>query len=51
MGKIVCYCHNYSVDDLESDLLQHGRSTILVRIVVLAGKGKCDCRHNNPKGR
>ena len=47
----ICYCFNYTAADLEKDVMQHGRSTIMERIIAESKQGNCDCKNNNPKGR
>ncbi|RUM34890.1 MAG: hypothetical protein DSY50_05715 [Desulfobulbus sp.] len=51
MGKTVCFCHNYTVQDIEQDVQQHGRSTIIERIKAESKAGNCNCKENNPRGR
>jgi len=51
MNKTVCFCFNYTVDDLEKDVIEHGRSTIIERIIAESKGGACNCESNNPKGR
>lgn len=51
MDEKICYCFNYSAADLAKDVLEHGRSTIMERIMAESKKGNCSCEHNNPKGR
>ena len=51
MEDIVCYCFGYSVQDIESDISQHGKSTIFERIVAEKQSGGCHCAEKNPKGR
>ena len=50
MGKIICYCHNHTKEDLEKDVIRHGRSTIMERIIAESKAGNCNCKRNNPKG-
>ncbi|MFO7602120.1 MAG: hypothetical protein R6X27_20260 [Candidatus Desulfacyla sp.] len=51
MSKIICYCFGYTNVDIQADLLQHGRSTILERIEKEKKANGCNCAANNPKGR
>ena len=37
---MICYCHSYSVDDLEKDVAVHGRSTIMEKIICESKAGK-----------
>ncbi len=49
--EMICYCHSYTVSDLERDVAQHGRSTITEKIIAESKAGNCNCAANNPKGR
>jgi len=49
-SRMVCYCHGYTVDDIENDAAQHGKSLIFERIQQEAKAGNCDCRVKNPSG-
>jgi len=49
--EMICYCHNYTAGDLEKDVAQHGRSTIMEKIIAESKAGNCNCATNNPKGR
>ncbi len=51
MQEKICYCFNYTAADLKKDVMQHGRSTIMERIIAESKQGNCDCKKNNPKGR
>ena len=51
MEKKICYCFNYTADDLVKDVKKYGRSTIMERIQAESKQGNCDCSNNNPKGR
>ena len=48
--KTVCYCYNYSDDDIIRDVLfNKGRSTIEQKIGVEKAAGRCRCEIKNPK--
>lgn len=48
--KIICYCFNYTEDDIAADVRANGgRSTIEERISGEKRRGTCDCEHRNPK--
>ena len=47
----VCYCFNYSVEDIRKDFKENGTSTIMARIMSEKKDGKCKCETTNPKGR
>jgi hypothetical protein len=51
MNETICYCFNYTEDDLEKDVVEHGHSTIMERIIAESKAGACSCETNNPKGR
>ena len=51
MADLICYCFGYSVQDIEADIRQHGKSTIFERIVAEKQSGVCHCAEKNPKGR
>ena len=51
MKDPICYCFDYTVADIELDLQQNGRSTLLDRILTEKKAGGCDCAFRNPKGR
>lgn len=47
----ICYCFNYTAEDIEQDARDHGRSTILEKILQEKQAGGCQCATKNPKGR
>ena len=49
--NLICYCFDYSADDIREDLEKNGESTIMLRIVNEKKEGMCRCKSNNPKGR
>ena len=51
MSEMICYCHKFTAGDLEKDVLEYGRSTIMERIIAESKAGNCNCTENNPKGR
>ena len=51
MQKWICYCFEYSRDDIEKDVIKNGRSTIMEKIAREKQLGRCDCAAKNPKGR
>mgnify|MGYP006971790404 CR=1 FL=1 len=51
MDEMICYCHKHTVDALEVDVLEHGKSTIMEQIITESRAGNCNCKMNNPKGR
>ncbi len=51
MSEMVCYCFEYTREDIEQDVLKNGRSTITEKIIAEKKIGGCNCRTKNPKGR
>jgi hypothetical protein len=47
----ICYCFGYRVSDLEKDLIAHGRSTIMAKVMAEKKAGRCQCPEKNPQGR
>ena len=48
--NLICYCFNYTIADIEQDVLANGRSTIVDRIISAKRDGKCECAAKNPNG-
>jgi len=51
MTDQICFCFNYTVDDILKDMATNGKSTIMERIMDEKKKGGCQCAALNPKGR
>lgn len=51
MAELICYCFDYSVDDIEQDYLENGKSTIMEKIQMEKKFGNCRCTIKNPKGK
>ena len=49
--EVVCYCFEYTRNDIEKDYLQNGRSTIMEKIIAEKKAGGCHCAEKHPKGR
>ena len=47
----VCYCFEYSRQDIERDVLKNGRSLIMEKIMAAKKFGGCQCTTKNPRGR
>jgi hypothetical protein len=47
---LICYCFEYSVNDIARDYLENGKSTIMARIQLEKKFGNCQCAAKNPKG-
>nr|WP_054033575.1 BFD-like (2Fe-2S) protein [Desulfatitalea tepidiphila] len=48
---LICHCFNCTEEDIELDLRQNGKSTILEKIIAEKKLGGCQCAVKNPKGR
>lgn len=52
MAKLICYCFDYTDEEIAGDVLEHnGRSTIMARIREEKQAGTCQCEEKNPRGR
>lgn len=51
MEDLICYCFSYTVSDIERDIVENGKSTIMDRILLEKKNGGCQCATKNPKGR
>lgn len=51
MANLICYCFNFTDDDIELDIDNNGKSTILEKILAEKRLGNCQCAVKNPKGR
>jgi hypothetical protein len=51
MEDLLCYCFNYTVSDIERDVSENGKSTIMEKILSEKKAGGCRCSEKNPKGR
>ena len=52
MRDLVCFCFEYSAEDIREDVrANHGRSTILEEIVAAKKAGGCQCAATHPEGR
>jgi hypothetical protein len=49
-NDLVCYCFQYTRNQIEKDFIDNGRSMILERIISEKKTGGCDCAQKNPKG-
>lgn len=49
--RLVCYCFEYTRNDIERDFIQNARSLIMEKITAEKKAGGCDCANKNPKGR
>jgi hypothetical protein len=52
MSEMICYCFQYTREDIIEDVRAHnGRSMIMERIVSEKKAGHCRCLVTNPSGR
>lgn len=51
MSRLICYCFGHTEEDLRQDVVEHGRSLIMERIVAEKNGGRCQCAEKNPAGR
>ena len=51
MSRLICYCFGHTEEDLRRDVLEHGHSLIMERIVSEKKNGQCRCAEKNPAGR
>ena len=51
MSEQICYCFDYTEDDIVKDVKENGTSTIMERIKVEKKQGACQCATRNPKGQ
>jgi hypothetical protein len=50
VASLLCYCFGYTEEDLRQDVLRHGQSLILKRIVAAKKNDQCRCAETNPAG-
>jgi hypothetical protein len=48
---LICFCFEYSADDINQDYLENGKSTIMEKIQQEKKFGNCRCATMNPKGK
>jgi len=51
MNDYICYCFEFTRQDIEEDIGQNGRSLIMEKIQAAKKFGNCRCTEKNPKGR
>jgi len=49
MSEKICYCFNYTANDIRKDIETNGKSTIMEKIMVEKKTGGCQCEAKNPK--
>lgn len=48
---LICYCHNYSLEDIRREVLEQGYSIILDNLLVAQELGLCQCEKLHPEKR
>jgi hypothetical protein len=48
---LVCFCFEFTRNDIEKDYIENGQSAIMAKIASEKKSGGCDCANKNPKGR
>jgi hypothetical protein len=51
IDNLICYCFDYTKNDIEQDFIRNGRSLIMEKIAAEKKAGGCDCANKNPKRR
>jgi len=51
VNELICYCFGYSVDDIQKDYKENGKSAIMEKIQMEKKSGNCHCANKNPKGK
>ena len=49
--SLICYCFEYTKDDIEQDFINNGKSLIMEKIIEEKNNGGCDCTNKNPRGK
>lgn len=50
MKELICYCFEYTVDDIRDVYSKNGKSLIFEKIADEKKRNGCDCANKNPKG-
>ena len=51
MSDLICYCFEYTSDDIKQDFIVNGRSLIMEKIMAEKKMGACQCTIKNPSGK
>jgi len=51
VNGLICYCFEYSVNDIKKDYMENGKSTIMEKIQLEKRFGNCQCATKAPKGK
>ena len=50
-NDLICFCFNFTRNDIEQDYIKNGISTILSKIEAAKKSSGCDCANKNLNGR
>jgi hypothetical protein len=50
MSDLICYCFEYTGEDIKQDFIVNGHSLIMEKIMSEKKIGACQCAIKNPKG-
>jgi hypothetical protein len=51
MCDLICYCFEYTDEDIKQDFIVNGRSLIMEKIKAEKKMGSCQCATKNPSGK
>lgn len=51
MSNYICYCFQYTNEDIKQDFMAHDRSLIMEKIMAEKKMGTCECATRNPSGK
>jgi hypothetical protein len=51
MSELICYCFEYTDENIKQDFIANGRSLIMEKIMAEKKMGACQCAIKSPKGR
>jgi hypothetical protein len=51
MSTLICYCFEYTAEDIKQDYMKNNRSTIMEKIQAEKKFENCQCSVKNPRGR
>ena len=51
MAKVICFCFEFTAEEIRQDYLKHGESRILEKIRMEKRLGNCQCAAKHPRGQ
>jgi len=51
LDNVICYCFEYTAEDIKKDYHKNGKSLIMEKIITEKKSGGCTCAEKNPKGK